>query len=268
MPDRNGTALDTALTAALQRDRLIVVGGLILVTLLSWAWLVAGTGMSMSAIEMTQMSGMDGWLMAQAVWTPGYAALMFGMWWIMMIAMMLPSAAPTLLLFARANRAGPADSLVPLTVFAAGYLVAWGVFSAVAVALQWALEAARVLSPMLETTNVWLGAGILLSAGAWQLTPLKNVCLRHCRSPLGFLVAHWQAGRLGALQMGLRHGAYCLGCCWFLMLLLFFGGVMNLYWIAGLAVYVLAEKTMPGGHRLSQVTGVLLLAWGTWLLVS
>ena len=133
---------------------------------------------------------------------------------------------------------------MPTIVFAAGYLLAWGSFSAVATALQWGMESARMLSPMLVTTNHWLGAAILVAAGLWQLTPLKAACLRHCRTPLGFLIGNWRAGRLGALRMGLEHGAYCLGCCWFLMALLFFGGVMNLYWIAGIGVFVLLEKTI------------------------
>jgi predicted metal-binding membrane protein len=121
------------------------------------------------------------------------------------------------------------------------------------------------MSPMLQTTNVWLGAAILVGAGLWQLSPLKTMCLRHCRSPLGFLIGHWRTGRLGALRMGLEHGAYCLGCCWFLMALLFFGGVMNLYWIVGLAVFVLLEKTIPLGHWLGRVAGVGLIGWGAYL---
>ena len=153
-------------------------------------------------------------------------------------------------------------------MFAAGYLLVWGSFSAIATVLQWSLESARLLSPMLETTSRWLGAGILIAAGLWQLTPLKAMCLRHCRTPLGFLIGHWRAGPLGALRMGLEHGAYCLGCCWFLMALLFFGGIMNLYWIAGLAVYVLLEKTVAHGHWLGRIAGVALVAWGLVLAIE
>ena len=252
------------LEAVLRRDRVVLVAGLVAVLAGAWGWLLAGAGMEMSAVEMTAMAGMDGWLMQPALWTPAYAALIFTMWWVMMIAMMLPSAASMLLLFARVNRkdkkAGAA--LAPTAMFAAGYLLAWGGFSAVATTLQWGLESARLLSPMLVTTSHWLGAGILVSAGLWQLTPLKAVCLRHCRTPLGFLIGRWRSGRLGALRMGLEHGAYCLGCCWFLMALLFFGGVMNLYWIVGLAVFVLLEKTIPHGHWLGSVAGVALVSWG------
>lgn len=248
----------------LRNDRLLLVAGLLVVLALAWGWLLAGAGMDMSAIEMTRMAGMDGWLMQPATWTPGYAVLMFAMWWVMMVAMMLPSAAPMLLLFARVNRTDrhAAAPLAPTAMFAGGYLLAWGGFSAVATALQWGLESARLLSPMLETSNRWLCAGLLVAAGLWQLTPLKALCLDHCRSPLGFLVGKWRAGPFGALRMGLEHGAWCLGCCWFLMALLFFGGVMNLYWIVGLAIYVLLEKTVAHGHWFGRVVGIALVGWG------
>jgi predicted metal-binding membrane protein len=257
------------LEAVLRRDRMVLVAGLVVVLGMAWGWLVTGAGMEMSAVEMTAMAGMNGWLMRPAVWTPAYAVLIFAMWWVMMVAMMLPSAAPMLLLFARVNRKDKEAGapLVPIVLFAAGYLLVWGGFSAIATALQWGLESARLLSPMLVTTNKWLGAGILIAAGLSQFTPLKAICLRHCRTPLGFLLGSWRPGRLGALRMGLEHGAFCLGCCWFLMALLFFGGVMNLYWIAGLAVFVLLEKTIPLGHWLGRVAGVVLVAWGSALVI-
>ncbi len=258
-----------SLEALLTRDRMVLVAGLVAVLVMAWGWLVAGAGMEMSAVEMTAMAGMDGWLMRPAVWTLAYAALIFAMWWVMMVAMMLPSAAPMLLLFARINRKDKEAGapLVPIALFATGYLLVWGGFCAVATALQWGLESARLLSPMLVTTNKWLGAGILIAAGLSQFTPLKAICLRHCRTPLGFLLGSWRSSRLGALRMGLEHGAFCLGCCWFLMALLFFGGVMNLYWIAGLAVFVLLEKTIPLGHWLGRVAGVVLVAWGGTLAI-
>ena len=258
-----------SLEAVLRRDRMVLVAGLVAVLLMAWGWLLAGAGMEMSAIEMTEMAGMDGWLMRPAVWTPAYAVLIFAMWWVMMVAMMLPSAAPMLLLFARVNRKDKSAGapLVPTALFAAGYLLGWAGFCAVATALQWGLESARLLSPMLATTNRWLGAGILIAAGLSQFTPLKAMCLRHCRTPLGFLLGNWRSGRLGALRMGLEHGAFCLGCCWFLMALLFFGGVMNLYWIAGLAVFVLLEKTVPLGHWLGRLAGAVLVAWGGALAI-
>ncbi len=258
------------LEAVLLRDRWVLAAGLVVVLALAWGWLLAGAGMQMSALDMTAMAGMDGWMMQPAVWTPSYALLIFTMWWVMMVAMMLPSAAPVLLLFARVNRKDKAANapLAATFLFATGYLLAWGGFSAGATALQWSLESARMVSPMLETTNRWLGAGILVATGLWQLTPLKAVCLRHCRTPLGFLTRNWRAGNPGALRMGLEHGAYCLGCCWFLMALLFFGGVMNLYWIVGLAVYVLLEKTIPMGHWIARAAGIVLVAWGLVLAMQ
>jgi predicted metal-binding membrane protein len=258
-----------SLEAVLKRDRMVLVAGLVAVLVMAWGWLVAGAGMEMSAVEMTAMAGMDGWLMRPAVWTPAYAVLIFAMWWVMMMAMMLPSAAPMLLLFARVNRKDKSAGapLIPTALFAAGYLLGWAGFCAVAAALQWGLESARLLSPMLVTTNRWLGAGILIAAGLSQFTPLKAMCLRRCRTPLGFLLGNWRSGRLGALRMGLEHGSFCLGCCWFLMALLFFGGVMNLYWIAGLAVFVLLEKTVPLGHWLGRLAGAVLVAWGGALAI-
>jgi predicted metal-binding membrane protein len=215
------------------------------------------------------MSAMTMSVMTPTSWTPGYAALMFWMWWIMMVAMMLPSATPTLLLFARINRKEKAGGrpYVPTTIFAAGYLAMWGGFGVIAASLQWALERAGLLSSMMASTSVWFGGAILIVAGLWQLTPMKTVCLRHCRAPLSFLFGHWKPRRLGAFRMGLEHGAYCVGCCWFLMSLLFVGGIMNLYWIAGLAAFVLIEKTIPLGHWLSRAAGVVLVVWGTVILV-
>jgi len=188
----------------------------------------------------------------------------------MMLAMMLPGAAPMLLLFARVNRSHKAQDrpYVPTGIFAAGYLAAWGRFSLLAAALQSGLEQLDLLVPMMTTTNYWLGGAILLAAGLLQLTPLKGVCLRHCRSPLALLAQQWRPGQLGAFRMGLEHGAYCLGCCWFLMGLLFFGGIMNLFWIAGLALFVLLEKTIPMGHWFGRAAGVGFAAWGVLMLAS
>jgi len=222
-------------------------------------------------------SSTAGMLMSPITWTPGYALLMFSMWWLMMIAMMLPSAAPMVRLHAAVTRKGlaRADDAGPnapshrlhsaTTAFIAGYLVMWGAFSLVAVVAQWALERGELLSAMMMSTSRFLGSGLLLAAGLWQLTPLKTVCLRHCRSPISFLSTHWRPGVGGAFRMGIEHGVFCLGCCWFLMALLFYGGVMNLIWIIGLALFVLAEKMMPAGVAFGRVTGLLLIAWGVWL---
>jgi len=267
--------VDTTLEAVARGNRLVVVFTLVAVIVLSWAFLLAGAGMGMSALEMTRMSqlGMPGSMagramMMPAVWTPGYAILMYVMWFAMMVAMMLPSAAPMILLFATINRkqSETGHPHVATTVFALGYLVAWAGFCLIAVLLQWAFERAAILSPMLVGTNVIFGGVLLFVAGLYQFTPIKHACLRHCRSPLAFLGTHWRQGARGALRMGLVHGAYCVGCCWFLMGLLFYGGVMNLYWIAGIALFVLLEKTVPAGHWLSNITGVALLVFGARVL--
>jgi predicted metal-binding membrane protein len=259
------------LDSLLLRDRLVVVAGLLGVIAAAWTWILLGAGTGMDAPEglsdMGSKAGMPSAL-ARAVWAPSYAALILSMWWVMMIAMMLPSAAPTLLLFARVNRKERSGGrpYVPTVVFAGGYLSVWAGFSAAATALQWNLERIGLLSSTMVTRSLWLGAAILVAAGAWQLTPIKSVCLRHCRSPLGFLSHSWRPGYLGAFRMGLGHGAYCLGCCWFLMSLLFFGGIMNLYWIIGLAMFVLSEKTMPMGQWFGRIMGIGLVAWGGLLI--
>ncbi len=267
--------IDTSLEAVVRHDRLVVVTALTAVVVLSWTYLLAGAGMGMSAFEMTRLSqnglagGMaDTAMMTAAIWTPGYAVLMFFMWWIMMVAMMLPSAAPMILLFATINRKqrDTGQAYVATSIFALGYLAAWVGFSLVAVSLQWGFERTALLSPMLVRTNVIFGGVLLLAAGVYQLTPIKHACLRQCRAPFAFLSIHWRRGPRGAIGMGLEHGAFCVGCCWFLMGLLFFGGVMNLYWIAGLALLVLLEKIVPAGHWLGYATGLALLVWGAGIL--
>ena len=284
----NLVAVAFDLESVLRRDRLVVVIALVAVIVLSWVYVLAGAGMGMSAFEMTRMTqpvgvidstqpsvqGMSmggtavGGTMVTGAWTVGYAVVIFFMWWVMMFGMMLPSAAPLLLLFARMMRKekDKGAPYVPTGVFALGYVIMWAAFSAIATGAQWGLEASGLLSGIMVGTSAVLGAGLLIAAGVWQLTPWKNACLRHCRSPIGFLSAHWRPGRIGAFRMGLVHGAFCLGCCWFLMALLFYGGVMNLYWIIGLALYILIEKLLPAGARIGQLTGVILIAWGATLL--
>lgn len=265
--------MDTVLEGALRRDRWIVLLLLAAVTVANWAYVLAGAGMGMSAFEMTRMGGMEG--MAEMAispepWSPGHAAVMFFMWWVMMVAMMLPGATPIILLFAAVNRRQHKERSphVPTSLFTTSYLVAWGAFSLIAVVLHWLLHRAGMISVGMTVTSQPLGAGILVAAGLYQLTPIKQVCLRHCRMPAAYLAEHWRPGRRGAFVMGLQHGAYCLGCCWFLMLLLFFGGVMNLFWIAGLALYVLIEKLLPPSHWLDRAIAAVLVGAGGWLLVS
>jgi predicted metal-binding membrane protein len=257
----------TALEAVLRRDRAVVVAIFVGVITLAWIYILLGAGIGMGlGSETPSMPDM----MMPVAWTLDYAGLMFVMWWVMMAAMMLPSAAPVLLLFAQVNRNKKAGDrpYVSTGIFAGGYLVAWGGFSALAVGLQWELERLGLLSPMMATTSYWLGSTVLLAAGVWQLTPIKAICLQHCRSPIGFLVQSWRPGRLGAFRMGLEHGSYCLGCCWFLMGLLFFGGIMNLFWIIGLAVFILLEKTIPVGSWIGRIVGFGVAAWGAVMLIT
>jgi predicted metal-binding membrane protein len=258
----------SVLETVLRRDQAVVIAALLGVIAVSWAWIAFGAGTGISAIAMTRMP--RDMVMSPAVWTAGYAALMLAMWWVMMVAMMLPGASPMLLIFARISHREQAGGrpYVPTGIFAAGYLSAWAGFSAMAVGVQWSLERAGLMSAMMVTTSRWLSAGILIAAGLWQLTPIKHTCLRQCRSPVAYLSGHWRDGRGGAFSMGLEHGAYCLGCCWFLMALLFVGGVMNLYWIAGIAAYVLLEKLLPLGHWLGYAAGVTLTGAGLYLLAT
>jgi predicted metal-binding membrane protein len=250
---------------ALRRDRLLVISCLLLVVVLSWAYLLTGAGMS--------MQGMGDMLtpMSTGPWTPGYAVLVLVMWAVMMAAMMLPSAAPMILLFAtmarRRSEQGQTTS-ASSSAFAFGYLAIWAAFSVAATALQYALEQAALMSPAMQTTSIALAGTVLIAAGVYQWTPLKQACLRYCASPLAFIMTHWRPGTAGAFSMGLRHGTYCVGCCWLIMLLLFVGGVMNFAWIAGIALFVLVEKLVPAGRRIGQAAGVLLVVWGAATLLG
>jgi len=198
-----------------------------------------------------------------APWTAIDVFFTFAMWTVMMVGMMAASAAPIILLFAAMHR-GRAAQRWPLAVFAfaAGYLLVWTGFSAGAALAQWALHRAAMLSPMMKTTSARFGGVILVAAGVYQFTPFKGACLTHCRSPLGFLMSHWREGTSGALRMGIGHGIYCLGCCWALMCVLFVVGVMNLAWVAAIAIFVLAEKIGPAGAHLARIGGIAMIAAG------
>jgi predicted metal-binding membrane protein len=192
------------------------------------------------------------------------------MWSIMMVAMMLPSAAPMILLFAIVSRQRRAQGqpAVPVAVFTAGYLLAWAAYSAVAATAQWELHQLALLSPAMASASPLLAGGLLISAGVYQWLPPKGACLSHCRSPIGFFSTEWREGIGGALVMGLRHGTFCVGCCWLLMALLFVAGVMNLLWVAALAAFVLLEKLFPRGVLIGRVAGVGLIGWGLLVLGS
>ncbi len=258
--------LSDSIERIFRRDRIVVLGALGAVVLLAAAYTVAGPGMDLA------MSGdLGGAIMVPAVWSPGYAALMFAMWWIMMVAMMVPSAAPMVLLVAAVARrqSAPEPPLATVAAFVGGYLVVWGAFSLAATLLQWGLEALLLVSPMgMASTTPILAGALLIAAGLYQLTPLKRACLGRCRHPLGFVATHWRPGGWGAFRMGLLHGLWCLGCCWALMLLLFVGGVMNLVWVAGIALFVLVEKTAPFGNVLGYLAGIAMTGWGVALLVG
>ena len=247
---------DATLESLIRRDRLWVGAGVVGVTTLAWLYLF-----SMAA----GMDTMGDAMLSPRVtsWVSADFVLMFLMWAIMMVAMMLPSATPMILLFAMVNRRrlSQGQAVTPPVVFAAGYLAVWSAFSLAATLLQWGLHGAGLLSPMMTTTSALVGGATLVAAGIYQWTPLKTSCLRHCQSPLHFISTHWQNGTGGAFRMGWTHGLYCLGCCWILMCLLFVGGVMNLLWIAGLAVFVLIEKVWQ--HRwLPPLSGTALVVWG------
>ena len=234
----------------------------------AWGWTLAGVGMPMPGGGMAEAIGSTA--VSIAAWSPSHAALIFLMWWVMMAAMMLPSAAPLVLLAAALHRRKGRDGRPDLTagLLTAGYLAVWGGFSLAATLAQWGLERAGPVSPGGMAAAPVLAGSILLAAGLYQLTPLKRACLRRCRSPVAFLVAHWRPGPAGAFGTGLAHGAFCLGCCWFLMALLFVGGVMNPVWIGGIALYVLAEKLAPRGHLLSRAGGLVLAGSGLVVLVG
>ncbi len=253
----------TVLERSLRRDRLLVIGGLAAVIALSWAYVLTGAGMSTHSMP-SMPTAHEG-----HSWTTHYAALVRVMWAIMMAAMMLPSAAPTILLFATIarRRVEKGDPPVGAGIFAAGYLAVWASFSVAATALQYGLEHASLISPMMQATNTIFSGAVLIGVGLYQWTPLKSACLRHCRSPLEFMMTEWREGRTGAFVMGVRHGSYCLGCCWALMALLFISGVMNLAWIGAIALFVLLEKLAPRGNWLGRVGGAALVVWGGRLIL-
>jgi predicted metal-binding membrane protein len=253
----------STLEAILKRDRTIVLAGVAGLSALAWAYLLA-LAWRMPHREMAMAMAMP----HMQAWEATEVLLTWVMWAVMMVAMMTPSAAPMILMFATLNRRhrGQQRPFVPTTVFSLGYLLVWGGFSVVATLAQWGLHTAALLSPMMVSTSPMLGGLLLLAAGIFQWTPLKSTCLTQCRSPLGFLMTEWREGASGALLMGLRHGRYCVGCCWVLMALLFVAGVMNLLWVAAIAAFVLVEKVLPRGQLVGRVVGGMLMLAGLVLL--
>jgi predicted metal-binding membrane protein len=259
--------------AVLRRERAVISAGLAALVALAWVYLWQGAGMGMSALDMTTLSlfphrQSDVMGEMDSTWP-----VVVAMWWVMMIAMMTPSAAPLVLLYGlvlRRHAAPGQNAYLPSLLLLAGYLVAWLAFAVAAAALQKSLQPAGLLSEMmLWSKSAALSASVLAAAGLYQFSDLKYACLAHCRSPVRFLTEYWRPGRFGSFVLGVRHGAYCVGCCWMLMALLFVGGVMNLIWIAMLTVVVLVEKLSPAGATVGKLSGGLLIAWAVaTLLVS
>ncbi len=246
-------------------QRLVIYGGLTGIILLAWAYLVY-----LAATMQTTDMGMDISMASMQVWGVMDASLTFVMWLVMMVAMMTPSAVPVILMYRKVGQVQHKenDRLSSTWLFLAGYLVTWAGFSAAGTLAQWGLHSAALLTPMMASASPLLGGVLLVAAGVYQLTPLKNACLSHCRTPMGFLLAEWRDGKLGPLVMGMRHGLYCVGCCWLLMALLFVGGVMNLVWVALIAAYVLVEKVAPARMWLTRISGIAAIAWGLWLVAG
>ncbi|MEO7600220.1 MAG: DUF2182 domain-containing protein [Opitutus sp.] len=253
----------TPLESLLRRDRWLVGGTLAVAVALCWAWLVP-----MGRDMYGAMDGASAWMMTDT-WDFPHVALLFAMWVVMMAGMMLPSAAPALLIYAMVVRKSLDGARAPAHAyaFAGGYLVVWTLFSLLATILQRVLAHTPLMSPMMESSNPWFGGGLLIGAGVFQFTPWKRTCLNACRSPAEFLVRHWRPGVGGGFYLGVANGLFCLGCCWALMLLLFVGGVMNLWWIAALTIFVLVEKLVPLGAQGGRLSGVLIFALGVWTLV-
>jgi predicted metal-binding membrane protein len=258
----------------LRRDRIIVLAALLSLAIVAWAYLF-WVASQMSDTTAAGMSMEDmGTVMAPHLvpWTPGHALFVFTMWAVMMVGMMTPSAAAMVLIYAQVARQGRVLGQVfaPAGWFTCGYLLTWILFALVATAAQYGLERNALLSPMMVSTSRYFGGACLMVAGLYQLSPLKTACLSQCRAPLSFVQRHggFQANARGSLRLGALHGLYCVGCCWALMTLLFVFGVMNILWIAGLAIVVLAERTIPGARYLSMGVGVALFVVGGRLLVT
>ena len=261
--------LEKAIQSVAQRDRLVISFALAGIAAVAWFYLAheadrfATTGVCQCAAMM--MSGPD-----LAPWSPQALLPLFLMWSEMMLAMMLPAVTPLVFLFSKVarSRAERGQPYVSTAFFVAGYFAVWSLFSLVAALAQWVLHGVALLSPQMTASSTILGGVIFVAAGVFQFSPLKTACLTHCRSPLAFLMTDWRNGRAGAFLMGWKHGLFCTVCCWLLMLLLFVVGVMNLFWIALLAIFALAERIAPKTWRLSQISGLVLVCFGAWLVFS
>ncbi|MEP1213621.1 MAG: DUF2182 domain-containing protein [Marinobacter sp.] len=241
-------------------ERMLVGAVLVVLTVLAWAFMVTGDTSGDMAMPVTGAAA-QGWNLHLLI-------LNVIMWGVMMVAMMLPGAAPMIMTYIRVHQRRVAShrAVAPTWVFVAGYLVVWAGFGVMAAIAQWILHQTSLLSSAMGHVAPLSGAALLILAGAFQFSHLKQACLNKCQSPLGFLMTEWREGLAGAFIMGARHGAFCAGCCWALMLLMFVGGVMSLIWMAGLAFYFLAEKLVPWPRLFSHATGMVLIAAGVLMI--
>ncbi len=254
------------LAYVLKKDRFIVLIALFVLCVLSWLYIIYLYN------QMYPMN-MDALFFAMPM-TPSWSwtdfVLLFLMWFVMMIAMMTPSVTPLVLIFTLINRKRQQrqNPFVPSGYLLCGYFLVWAAFSLFATLLQWLLQQVSLLNPEMITTSKILGGSILILAGVFQFTPLKNTCLRHCRTPISFIHQYWKDGKIGALRMGIQNGIYCLGCCWILMILLFVSGIMNILWIAVISLFVLIEKVLSSVKAISLIAGITLIAYGTIVLLQ
>ena len=252
--------MPTAAERLARRANVVALAALAALTVLAWLYLWSGAGFGPMTGSMSEMSG----AMPASDWP-----LTVLMWAAMMVAMMLPSAAPAILLYGTVSRHSDAARVPPTAAFLGGYLACWTLFAVLAASLQGGLERASLASPMsMALVSSDAAGAVLIMAGLYQMTPLKDACLGKCRSPAQFLSRHFRPGATGAFRLGLLHGAYCVGCCWLLMALLFVGGVMNLAWIAVLTLLVAAEKLLPGGTWIARVAGIAMIGWGAYLILA
>ncbi|HTY93292.1 MAG TPA: DUF2182 domain-containing protein [Steroidobacteraceae bacterium] len=269
-------SVDSALAALLRRDRAIVVAALAAVTAIAWADVLY---LAHAMSEMASMPDMPGMKMDAAYmmspvfgrWDAVHFAAMLAMWTVMMIGMMTPSVAPMMLIYAQVARsAAQGAPFASVAWFAAGYLLAWTGFSLAATLTQWGLEQLALLTPMMASASGVFGGLLLIGAGVYQWLPVKYACLAHCRAPLSFVMSHggFTPHAAGSVRLGMRHGWYCVGCCWALMALLYVGGVMNLLWIAALMIFVLLEKLVPGWRYVARVGGLAAVGLGVRDLVA
>ncbi len=268
---------EAMLEIILRRDRIIVAAALAALTALAWTYVLSlAADMDMGGMEMSGFrmvpAGIGIMAPDPAPWQAIEFVYVFAMWVVMMVGMMTPSAAPMILIYARVGRQASARGkpFAATGWFATGYLLTWVGFALVATAAQWALDRTALLDPKMASANQVFGGIVLIAAGVYQWTPLKDICLAQCQSPLLFIQREggFRRDPSGSLLLGLRHGVYCIGCCWVLMALLFVGGVMNVLWIATISAFVLIEKIVPVGRLISRIAGAGFVAAGTWLVVG